>query len=66
MRQEDVDTGCLFGNFLQFPAFRATPRPGNPSPFSAEFPWLERCECDNEAIQSGGFDAMTIKSIAIL
>jgi hypothetical protein len=42
MRQEDVDTGWLFGNFLQFPAFRATPRPRNPSPFSAELSWLER------------------------
>jgi hypothetical protein len=48
-RQEDVDSDYLFGNFLQFPAFRAMPRPRNPSPFSAELPWLERCERDHGA-----------------
>ena len=36
--QEDVDSECLFGNFLQRPAFRSTPRPRNPSSFSAELP----------------------------
>jgi hypothetical protein len=28
--QEDVDSAYLFDNFLQFPAFRSRPRPGNP------------------------------------
>ena len=28
-----------------FLPFRSMPRPRNPSPFSAELPWLERCEC---------------------
>jgi hypothetical protein len=48
--QKDVDSDYLFGNFLQFSDFRLTPCPRNPSPFSAELPWLERCECDHGAL----------------
>jgi hypothetical protein len=44
-----VDSDYLFGNFLQLSAFRSTPRLRNASPFSAELPWLERCECDHGA-----------------
>jgi hypothetical protein len=44
MRQEDAGSECLFGNFLQFPAFRATLRPRNSLPFSAESSWLERVD----------------------
>jgi hypothetical protein len=41
-----VGSDYLFGNFLQFPAFRSRSRLRNPSSFSAELSWLERCECD--------------------
>ena len=36
-------TSCSFLPFVQRPACE------NPSPFSAESPWLERCECDHSA-----------------
>jgi hypothetical protein len=44
-----VNSDYLFDNFLQFSDFRLTPCPRNPSPFSAELPWLERCERDDGA-----------------
>ena len=47
--QEDVDSDCLFDNFLQLRAFRSTPRPRNPSPLPAELPCRERRECDYRA-----------------
>ena len=41
-----MDSDYLFDNFLAVPCLSFKVRPRIPLPFSAQLPWLERCDCD--------------------